>query len=206
MIGVTLFNVFVNGFVSWLAPLFVRSYDWTLAQAGGAVGSALLVTGLIGAPLGAALSRLIGRRLRQDGAILVLILSALGLLCFATLSPLAADGKTALAGVVVALGFAMFAMVVAPAAVLNCAPADMRARVSAIYLLIANLIGSSAGPALYAISTDYVFGDAGQLYLSMSMVSAALLTLILVFLILSQRRYGRAMRLSDEYSLQEPRQ
>lgn len=200
VIGVTLFNVFMNGFVSWLAPLFVRTYQWTLSEAGGAVGSAILVTGLIGAPIGAALSRLIGRRREQDASVIVLILSAAGLLAFASISPLASTGETALAGIVVALAFAMIATVVAPAAILNCAPSNMRARVSAIYLLIANLIGSGAGPAIYAMSTDFVFRDPGRLYLSMSWVSAALLGTTLAFLLLSQRRYGRAIRLADQYS------
>jgi MFS family permease len=199
VIGCTLFNMFVNGFVSWLPAMFVRTYQWSLAEAGSAVGSAILLTGLAGGPLGAFLARLIARRRHEDGAIIVLILSATGLIGFAVLSPLASEGSLALAGVVIALGLAMFAMVVAPAAILNSAPPGMRARVSALYLLIANLIGVGAGPALYALSTDYVFRDPGRLNHSISLVSAGLLSVTLLFLLVAQARYGRVMRLAESF-------
>jgi MFS family permease len=196
--AVTLGNLYVNGFGAWLPPLFVRSYGWSLAQVGSALGLAILVTGTVGAPLAALLAGLLERWRKRDAAVTVLVIAFCGVLPLSVLSPLAPQGGTAFAGVVAALLLTMFATVVAPAAVVNSAPASMRARVSAVYLLIANLVGSGFGPAAYALVTDYVFRDPHKLYLSMAWVSAVLIGVSLLLLVIADRRYDRILRLSGE--------
>lgn len=196
--GVTLCNLYVNGFGAWLPPLFVRNFGWSLSEAGSALGIAILITGLTGAPLAALAAGIVGRWRRRDPAVTVLVIAICGVLPLSVLSPLASRGDLAFAGVVVALLLTMFASVVTPAAIVNSAPAFMRARVSAIYLLIANLIGSGFGATTYAVVTDYIFRDAGKLYLSMATVSAVLLGIALLLLFVADRRYDRILRLSGE--------
>jgi MFS family permease len=196
--AVTLANLYVNGFGAWLPPLFVRSYGWSLAEVGSALGLAILVTGTLGAPLAALLAGLLERWRKRDAAVTVLVIAFCGVLPLSVLSPLAPRAGLAFAGVVGALLLTMFATVVAPAAVVNSAPASMRARVSAIYLMIANLVGSGFGPTAYALATDYVFRDPNKLYLSMASVSAVLIGVSLLLLVVADRRYDRILRLSGE--------
>ena len=55
-------------------------------------------------------------------------------------------------------------------------PNEMRGRVSAIYLFIANVLGTGFGPTAIAMITDLVFHDEAQL--RYSLVLAALFTWI----------------------------
>lgn len=198
VVGITLLNVFVNGFIAWLPSLFTRTYGWTLPTVGASLGAATLVAGIAGAPLGAAAAALIGSRRRRDAAVTVLTLCAACQIPFALLSALAPRGAIAFAGVCIGLVFTMAAGAVAPAAVINSAPSAMRARVSAVYLLIANLIGSGTGATLYAVVTDYVLRDPSKLNYSIAYVSTALLLGIVVALKVADRRYDQVMRLSGE--------
>lgn len=196
--GITLFNLFVNGFFAWLPPLFARSFGWTLPTVGSALGTAVLVTGLFGAPLGAFLAGAVSRWRQRDAAVTVMLLAAAVIAPFAVFGPLAGSSGLAFAGVTITLVFTFAASVVAPLTVVNSAPAPMRARVSAIYLLIANLVGSGGGATLFALSTDYLFRDPARLGESMALVSALLLGSIVLFLFIAQRRYDRALSLSGE--------
>ncbi|MDT9600492.1 MFS transporter [Sphingosinicella rhizophila] len=198
VVAVTLCNLFVNGYVGWLAPLFSRSYGWSLPQIGSAIGIASLAAGVAGAPLAAWAMGVIGKRRHRDAAVTVLVLAVAGMLPFAALSPLAPAGGLAFAGIFVALTLTSFAAVAAPAAIVNSAPVSMRARVSAVYLLIANLVGSGFGMTVFALATDHVFRDPGKLYLSLASVSALLLGVAFCCLVLADRRYERVMRMSGE--------
>lgn len=198
IIAVTMLNMFANGFMTWIAPLFERRFGWATPAVGAALGPTVLITGLVGAPLGAWLIATVGRWRRQDGAVTVLALVSGLMLPLAALSPLAASGVAALAGISFVLTMAAVGGVAAPAAVVNSAPPAMRARVFAVYLVIANLLGSGGGALVYALSTDYLFGDATKLHLSMATVSAALLALALLLLMVADGRYHRVMRLSGE--------
>src|SRR5690606_31227407 len=151
------------------------------------LGSAVLVTGLVGAPLGAFLAATLGRWRGRDSTVTVLIIAAAAMAPFAILGPLAATDVVAFGGATVVLTFTAAAAVVAPVAIVNTAPAAMRARVSAVYLLIANLIGSGGGATVFALSTDYIFRDPSRLGESMALVSAVLLAGIIAFLSIAHR-------------------
>ena len=62
---------------------------------------------------------------------------------------------------------------VAPAALQQLAPNEMRAQISAVYLFVINLIGLGAGPTVIALVTDRVFHDDNMLRYSLLYVCAA---------------------------------
>jgi len=53
--------------------------------------------------------------------------------------------------------FAVWLLSVAPAALMEIAPARMRGQIGSIYVFVANLIGLGLGPTAVALITDYVF-------------------------------------------------
>jgi MFS family permease len=56
---------------------------------------------------------------------------------------------------------------VAPAALQQVAPNEMRAQVGAMYLFVVNIIGLGAGPTVIALLTDRVFHDDNMLRYSL---------------------------------------
>ncbi len=74
------------------------------------------------------------------------------------------------------------AMLTSTAAMQTLAPNQMRAQISAVFLLVSNLIGLGIGTTLVALLTDKVFGSPLAVGNSMSIVSlvAALLATVLL--------------------------
>ena len=56
--------------------------------------------------------------------------------------------------------FASMPFGVAPAALQEMMPNNLRGQMSAIYLFVINLIGLAVGPLVLALMTDYVFDEA----------------------------------------------
>ncbi|MFT4069432.1 MAG: MFS transporter, partial [Paraburkholderia sp.] len=83
---------------------------------------------------------------------------------------------------VIAMFFASFPMPTSTAAMQTLAPNQMRAQISAVFLLVSNLIGLGIGTTLVALLTDKVFGSPLAVGHSMSIVSlvAALLATVLL--------------------------
>jgi MFS family permease len=61
-------------------------------------------------------------------------------------------------------------------------PNRMRAQVIAVYLLIANLVGYSAGPILIAALTDKVFANPAAIDLSLAIAAPAIMMLGILLL------------------------
>jgi hypothetical protein len=59
---------------------------------------------------------------------------------------------------------------VAPAAIQEMMPNQMREQASALYLFVINLIGLGLGPTAVALVTDYVFHDDNAVHVSLLIV------------------------------------
>jgi MFS family permease len=76
----------------------------------------------------------------------------------------------AVAALCAVLFFGAFAYGAAPTALQAITPNRMRATVSALYLLVVNLVGLAAGPVITGALTDYVFRDKGAVGVSAAIV------------------------------------
>jgi MFS family permease len=121
--------------------------------------------------------------------------------CFASLSAFPFAAATPLmpnsAAALVCLGITCFLMAVPqglPAAALQViTPNPLRAQMTALYFLIGNMLALGIGPTLFALVTDYGFGDPAALRYSMSLVVSVVLPLggLLSFLALAPYRDSR---------------
>jgi MFS family permease len=190
--GLTVFNVYVYGALTWLPSFFMRTHGWSALQAGQAVGLSLLLLGGAGAPLGGALIARLARAGRRFAAHEVALAGCALLLPVAVVGPLVDDAAVAaLLLAFVPLGVFVTAAA-APAALLARTPAMLRGRVSALYLLIGNLIGIGAGPTVVALLTDRLYGDAQQLRSSLAVSALLLLGLAVPLLALARARASSA--------------
>lgn len=193
VIGVTLFTMFSNGFIAWVVPFFLREYGWTVAQTGAAMGTAMLVAGLVGAPLGAfAAARATAWRGR-DAAVIVITVGAVVCLPIAVVGPLAGHPWLSFAAILCVLTSTFSAAAVAPAALMNSSPPPIRGRIAGIYVVVASLVGGGLGPVSFGLFTDYVVGDPEQIRWSLVCVSAVLLSGCIAALALASRGYDRAI-------------
>jgi hypothetical protein len=144
--------------------------------------------------------RALQERGRSDGALLTVLLGCAVMLPLAVAAPLMPSSWMALAmsGVVFFLIF--FIAGVVPTSILVITPNQMRAQVSAFYLLIVNLAGVGLGPTAFALCTDFVFRRDSALDLSMSLVAALSIGAGLVLMTLSRPAYRASLARAQAWS------
>lgn len=160
------------GAAFWNPALFVRLFEWDLAFVGKALGAATIVLGPAGIVFGGWLADRLFERGYRDARVRVGLISALVWLPFGVLYPLMPDGTTAFAMLAPAILIASMSWGIAPAAIQQLMPNQMRGQASAIYLFIVNLLGLTFGPQILAVLTDYVFQDEMKVHLSLVAVGA----------------------------------
>lgn len=192
MLGLSLGNMFAYGALAWVPTFLIRTYDWTLPQAGAAVGSLLLVFGCLGAPAGGWLVQVLERRGYRDACPRAMLWGFLVLLPCIALAALAASGRIAL-GFLAPVMFGIFMnAAIFPTLIQVIAPNRMRGQLSAAFLLVTNLAGLGLGPTLYALVTDYVLGSDRLLRYSLLSVSVLLLAVAVHLMFMALLPYRRA--------------
>jgi MFS family permease len=181
MIGVTLLNLFEYGAAAWVPSYLIRNFHLDAGHVGYLVGSISMVFG-VGSVL---IAGAVADKMRAAGdfnAHLRVILYSLpiawlGLFVFTR----AHSVTVGLAGYAMLMSGQVVCGPLGPAALQSITLGGMRAKVAAIWLLVANLVGIGFGPTAVALVTDYYFKDATKvgtslLYIgTMSFVAAGIL-------------------------------
>jgi MFS family permease len=94
---------------------------------------------------------------RRDSTMYVGFIVAVAWFPFGLLYPIVDDANWTTALLVPAAFLASAPFGVAPAAIQQIMPNEMRGQASAVYLFVVNLIGLGLGPTAVAMTTDYVF-------------------------------------------------
>jgi len=107
------------------------------------------------------------------------------------LMPTAELAMLAMVPAIFALGMPFGA---APAAIQEIVPPRMRGQASAVYLLIANLVGLGIGPTAVALVTDYVFQDDKAVRWSLLIVGSGACAIAASLLWAGLRPYREALQ------------
>ena len=118
-----------------------------------------------------------------DGTLRAGVVAGLGCIPFASLLPLMPSVTWVLVAYCPLLFFTSFGFGAAAAALQQITPNRLRALVSALYLLVLNLIAAGLGPTLTALITDYVFGyeDALGWSIAIMAVISSLLSVVILW-------------------------
>jgi len=157
-LGMACHAICMYGVFAWMPTFFIRSYAWSPAQAGLAVGACVLICGCAGMALGGHLCdrwRAAGMRhaVMRIG-VLGAALAGIGVVAATSVSaaPLAvALLAPAIFGLALPIG-SMFA------ALQLIFPNQIRGQVSALFLCVISLVGISLGPLLPGLLNDRLFG------------------------------------------------
>jgi MFS family permease len=148
-------------FTAWGPSFFQRVHGWTSAQTGQRLGLVILITGCTGMYLGGALSDRWLKRGMREAPLRVGVLASIGVAIsfgVAFLMPGASAGWT-LAFLVPGLFFLALPIGSAYASLQLIFPNQVRGQVTALLLVVFNLIGLTLGPLLPGALNDYVFHD-----------------------------------------------
>ncbi len=183
-IGFSFYAMTLFCLMSWTPAFYIRHFHMTPVEAGYTLGTILLVANTTGVFCGGWFNDWLMKRGRSDGPMLAGCIGAACMLVPAVAFTQVDSLGLSLALLVVAMFFASFPMPTSTAAMQTLAPNQMRAQISAVFLLVSNLIGLGVGTTLVALLTDKLFGSPQAVGHSMSIVSlvaASLATVLLGF-------------------------
>lgn len=177
----------------WAPAHFARAYGMAPAQVGLAFGIIIGLFGTFGLLLGGYLSDRLARRGRHDAPVLIVMLSAL------TQAPLLI-GAFLVDNLPLALGLAAAGMVCScmfgglQAGTLQLlTPGNMRGRMSAIYLLVANIAGMGIGPFIIGFCSEHVFSGPTSLGKSLALITGLAVVGSLIILATTRRAIAAAI-------------
>lgn len=153
------FSAMVNyGSTAWVPTYFVRTFGWTVPQAGFRYGLVLVSSSIAGVLFGGWYADYLNKKGVIAGRLRIGLITCVG--CLASMFiPLIPDAQVALFAFVMPSFFVAMPMGAATAAIQEIMPNQVRALASSIFLFILNMIGLGIGPTLVALFTDYVFHD-----------------------------------------------
>ncbi|MHA7816977.1 MAG: spinster family MFS transporter [Pseudohaliea sp.] len=195
-LGFSLLAVVFNGYVAWAPTQLIRDFAVGAGEAGRALGLVIFLFGGTGIIVGGMVADRLARRGYADANMRAGVIAAAGLLPACVLAPQMPGFGTSIAMYAVFFFFSSFPYGAAAAALQVMAPHDLRARLSAIYLLTLNLIGIGLGPLAIAAVSDHLLGGKAFLGNAMSIVSLVVVPLGAAILALTLPRFrqlvGRA--------------
>lgn len=147
------------GSSAWIPTYLIRVHGWTATEVGVTYGSVIAVFGTLGILCGGRLVDFFVARGRADAPLRAGIFAALGAIPCGIVFYLTGDAAVQTAMLAIATFILSMPFGAAPAGLQEIVPPAVRARASAVYLLVLNLVGLGCGPTAVALVTDYVFRD-----------------------------------------------
>lgn len=192
-------NMFAYGTWAWQPSFFIRSFGWSQAQTGLWLGSTMLVASVATGFAAAYLSDYLVKRGHIDAP---LRLSALALLLAAVTVcglPIAETAEQALAAATILSACLSVMTPLVPTALQNVLQPGQRAQVSALMLLVTNLVGIGLGPTVIALVSDFVT-QGSNLGLAIAIVGAPASIVSAAVLFASLKAYRGAIERLEEHA------
>lgn len=158
-VGFALLSFSSYGTSAWIPTFFVRNHGWTASKAGIVYGVVVMVFSTLGVAAGGWMADRMALRGYRDATMRIGFFVAIAWFPFGIPYPIVDNVNLAVGLMALSAFFASAPFGVAPAAIQQIMPNEMRGQASAIYLFVINLIGLGIGPTAVAMTTDYVFHD-----------------------------------------------
>jgi MFS family permease len=171
--GFAILGMPVQAIFLWAPTFFIRRFDYGPADVGLSLGALALAFGAGGMFAGGWLADWFKNRGHADAAMRVGLVAAVGSAPFALTAGLAGSAPLALALMAPLVFFICCGLSAAPTALQLITPNHYRAQVSAVYMLVLNLIASGLAPFLVGYFTDTLFRDPIAVGQSLALVGLA---------------------------------
>jgi MFS family permease len=193
----TLFGVGINCYLFWGPEMMIRTHGWDRPHAGFVIGLMLVVLGTAGVYCGGWIAGKLAESGRRDAILRSAFIGMLAGIPFLLVTPLLHDATYATMTLGVGVFFMAYPQGLPAAALQVITPNTLRARMTAIYFFIGNIIASGLGPTIPALLTDYVFRDPAQLRYSLLIVELVVLPVSVLFLYFGLRPYAASVERAE---------
>ncbi|WP_245932862.1 spinster family MFS transporter [Caballeronia novacaledonica] len=192
-IGFSFYAMGLYCLMGWTPAFYMRRFGLTPVETGYMLGIVMLVANTTGVFCGGWLNDWLLRRGRSDAPMRAAWIGAACMFVPAIAFTQTVSLGASLAWLVAAMFFASFPLPTSAAAMQALAPNQMRAQISAMFLLVSNLIGLGLGTTLVALVTDKVFGSPLAVGHSMAIINAVAIVLAAVLLYIGCSKYRASL-------------
>lgn len=196
--GFLSFSGYGAGF--WLPTFYIRVHGWSQQDAGTILGLNAMIVGPIGLFMGGWIGDWLNRKGHTDSKMRTGLIASIAWFPFGIALLLVPSSSISFALLVIATVFSAMPWGIAPAAIQEVMPNQMRGQASAVYLFILNLIGLGLGPTAVGLITDKVFGDPMKIHLSLLATTAGAHVLATILLVTGLAAFRRSRAHRDEWS------
>ena len=158
-------------FLSWLPTMYIRTYQIGIGTVALWQGVAFLVGGPFGATMSGWLGDILFKKWDRTAHVKLFAYSMIVMTLAAALVPLMPSYQLATLMFVPQIIMAAGQTALAPVAIINITPNQIRGQVIAIYFFVISMAGYTLGPTSVALLTDYVFQDESLIRYSISIVA-----------------------------------
>jgi len=145
--------------LAWAPAYYMRVFELSPTEVGNWLGVILLFVSTSGVFASGWLTDYFVGKGQKDGAIKTVVIASWAIAIPVLLFPQVGSFGLSIALATVTFFFSPFPMVTAAAALQVLSPNQMRAQLSALFLLVTNLLGMGVGTTIVALVTDYGFGS-----------------------------------------------
>lgn len=196
--GYAVLVIAAYGAMLWAPAHFARAHGLSPAQIGIAFGLIIGVLGTLGLAVGGYFSDRSSKRGHPDAPVRVVLAFALIQLPLLMGAYLVQNTTVALALVAAGM-FAVSTIGGLQAGTLQLlTPANMRGRLTAIYLLVANMAGMGLGPLVVGMASEHLFDGTHSLGKALALVSAISLVAGMAILVLTRKAIIAAIVDNDQ--------
>ena len=188
-IGFAMLAISFNGFVAWGPTQLIRDFGVDAGQAGKAFGIAIFICGGGGIILGGIVADRLAQKGYSDATMRAGIIGGIGLLPMSIAAPLMPSFMLGAIGYGAFFFFASFPFGAAAAALQLMTPPHLRAQLSAVYLLVLNLIGIGGGPLMIGAISDHALGGPADIGSAMALTGLLTVPVGVIILISSLSAY-----------------
>jgi len=198
--GMSLSAMFTLGYLSWIAVFFMRVHGLDAGEVGKLFGPLATLGGVAGVMAGSFWCSWLAGRGRPDAPLRTAVHSLWIAIPCGIAAPLVTDFDLSLTLVTVLVFFLTFPQGTNVAALQLITPNEMRAQVSAVFLLITNVMGLGLGATSVALLTDYVFGAPERISDSLALMTALVALPALALLTLGLKPYRASLAAAERWS------
>ncbi len=182
--GFTFYAMALYCLISWTPAFYMRKYGLTPTEAGYMLGTVMLVANTLGVFCAGWLNDWFIQKGRKDAPMITGVMGIVGLIIPMIVFTQVSELWLSVALLVPAMFFASFPMPISTTAMQMLAPNQIRAQISAVFLLISNLVAVGIGTTLVALMTDKIFGNPLMVGMSLSIVAAC--SCVMAFILLKK--------------------
>lgn len=198
-LGLSIMSIIGNAYLAWIPTVFIRSWDWSIAQISLWYGLVVSIGGIIGVNLGGWMGDTMYKRGIKDGHMRAVLIGTSILIVAAVLVPLM---PTPWLGLLLLIPHAIGSGIptaCGPTALMMITPNQMRAQVSAVYWFVISILGLMVGPTSVALVSDLVFDGGGDIRYALSLVSALIGTFVWI-LVINLKHYRASVVEADGWA------